>query len=72
MEACKAKGGTECMLDVAYDNSCVAMSVGDKGYSVRTGLTLEDAAANASNACGKLYGSCHTYYSNCSLPVRTQ
>ena len=72
MEACKAKGGTECTLKVAYDNSCVAMSVGDKGYSVRTGLTLEDAVTSASDACGKLYGNCHTYYSNCSLPVRTQ
>ena len=72
LEDCKAKGGTECILDVAYDNSCVAMSVGDKGYSVKTGQTLEEAIANATNACGASDTNCHTYYSNCSLPVRTQ
>lgn len=66
---CKAKGGNQCVLDVAYDNSCAAMVVGDNGYSVRTGENSEAAIKNATKACSADNQNCHTYYSNCTQAV---
>jgi hypothetical protein len=72
MKDCQSKGGITCKLDVSYDNSCAALLVGDQGFSVRTGTTLNDAVKNASAACSAFTQNCHTYYSACSLPQRTQ
>ncbi len=66
---CKAKGGTQCVLDIAYDNSCAAMVVGDNGYSIRTGANNDEAIRNATNACSADNRSCRTYYTNCTQAV---
>ena len=68
MQDCKAKGGTQCVLDVAYDNSCAAMVVGDNGYSIRTGSTKEEAVDFATKACSAANQNCHAYYTNCAQP----
>ena len=70
---CRAKGGTECAVEVAYDNECAAMVVGDKGHNSGAAATLDKATQLGLDAC-KRYGNtrCHLYYSACSLPVRIQ
>jgi hypothetical protein len=73
MSDCKAKGGSKCKLDVAYDNECAAMVVGNKGYSVNAASTVDADSQIAMKICGADGDtSCHVYYSACSLPVRIQ
>jgi hypothetical protein len=40
---CKLKGGPICKIEAAYDNECVAVVVGDKGYNVNTDTTVDAA-----------------------------
>lgn len=70
MSDCQKKGGVNCSLDVSYRNACGAMLVGDHGYSVRAGLTRDDAVNNATEACSAKDKNCHVYYSDCSFAVR--
>lgn len=72
MQNCKDKGGAQCVLDVSYGNSCVAMLVGERGYSVKTGRTTEEAIAFATKSCSAFDKNCRVYYTNCSLAIRTQ
>ena len=72
MKDCKARGGEQCEIDVSYDNRCVAMSVGDAGYSIKTGRTLDEAVKNTTKACNAVDKNCHVYYTNCSPAVRIQ
>ncbi|MCA8064050.1 DUF4189 domain-containing protein [Burkholderia sp. AU38729] len=73
MKDCKDKGGEQCVLDVSYGNSCVAMIVGDRGYSVKTGRTPEEAIGFAAKSCSASGDNCRrVYYTNCSLAIRTQ
>lgn len=74
MADCQTKGGASCKLEIAYDNECVTLAVGSKGYSINTGNTPDAANQLAMKTCSA-YGEdhdCHVYYSACSLPVRTQ
>lgn len=67
---CQNKGGLSCKIEVAYDNECAAVVVGDQGYVV-TSNPFEDAAIKAGiDTCGGIKRHCHSYYSACSRPVR--
>ena len=70
---CQAKGGTQCAIEVAYDNECAAMVIGDKGHNSGAAPTLDRATQLGLDACKK-HGdtNCHVYYSACSLPERIQ
>jgi hypothetical protein len=71
MADCKAKGGTKCKVDIAYDNECAAVVVGDGGYNVGSDATTDKASQLGMNVCTKAgRTNCHVYYSACSLPVR--
>jgi hypothetical protein len=73
MADCHAKGGSPCKFEIAYDNECAAMVVGNKGYSINTGDTADAANQLAMKTCSADGDpKCHVYYSACSLPVRTQ
>jgi hypothetical protein len=72
MADCQAKGGSPCKLEIAYDNECAALAVGNKGYSINTGNTADAANQLAIKTCTADGDdlSCHIYYSTCSLPQR--
>jgi hypothetical protein len=72
MTSCRAKGGTQCKVDVSYGNGCAAMVSGDTGYNVHGAATLNEATQLAMQTCTKATTHCHVYYSTCSLPVRIQ
>jgi hypothetical protein len=73
MADCKAKGGTKCKVDIAYDNECAAVVVGDGGYNVGSDATTDKASQLGMNVCTKAgRTNCHVYYSACSLPIRIQ
>lgn len=68
---CKAKGGLNCKVDIAYGNECAAVVVGDKGYNVNPGATADLASERGIKICAEDGGKgCHVYYSACSLPKR--
>lgn len=71
MANCAAKGGSPCKLQIAYDNQCAVMAVGDKGINVNSAVTMDQARKDAMQTCS-VDGDrgCHVYYSACSLPVR--
>ena len=71
---CQAKGGAPCKLEITYDNECVTLAVGSKGYSINTGNTAETANKLAITTCSADGddSECRVYYSDCSLPVQIQ
>lgn len=74
MTDCQAKGGAPCKLEISYDNECVTLAVGKKGYSINTGKTMGASIQLAMKTCSAdgEDSDCHVYYSACSLPVRIQ
>jgi hypothetical protein len=68
---CQSKGGTQCAIEVAYDNECAAMVIGDKGHNSGAAPTLDRAIQLGLDACARNGDTnCRVYYSACSLPVR--
>ena len=73
MTDCQAKGGTQCIFQIAYRNECVAMVLGDTGFNIKSGKTIDDAIKSGMKTCNNGGGpNCHVYYSACSLPKRIQ
>ena len=72
MADCRAKGGTQCKIDVTYVNGCAAMVAGDTGFNVHGAPTLNEAIQQAMNTCTASTTHCRVYYSACSMPVRIQ
>lgn len=70
---CQIKGGSACEIEVAYDNECAAMVVGQIGHSSNAASTLDEAIRLGMSLCNNSGDTkCHVYYSACSLPVRIQ
>lgn len=70
---CAAKGGLNCKVEVAYDNECAAMIVGDKGHNSSADATIEKATQLGLKICHDSGDTnCHVFYSGCSLPQRIQ
>ncbi|WP_425543733.1 DUF4189 domain-containing protein [Rhodanobacter caeni] len=70
---CKLRGGHVCKIEIAYDNECAAVVVGDKGYNVNTDATVDAAVQYGMRTCRDAGASgCHASYTACSLPVRIQ
>ena len=68
---CQEKGGSPCKLEIAYDNECAALVVGDNGYNVGADATLEKVIQLGMNICTDAKNAnCHVYYSDCSPPER--
>lgn len=71
MSDCATKAGLNCKIEIAYDNQCVVVVVGDGGYNAPIAATVDQAAEIGMRTCrtnGRT--NCHVYYSACSLPVR--
>jgi hypothetical protein len=70
---CTAKGGLNCKIEIAYDNQCAAVIVGDGGYNAPIANTVNKAVEVGMKTCRDAgRANCHVYYSACSLPVRTR
>ncbi len=73
MADCQAKGGSPCKFEIAYDNECAVLVVGDNGYNVSADVSLDKAIRFGMDICTEAKNTnCHVYYSACSLPVRIQ
>jgi hypothetical protein len=73
MQDCQSKGGVNCKIDIAYDNQCAVVVVGDGAYNVPNAATVDKAVELGMKTCRSSGRSnCHVYYSDCSLPVRTR
>ena len=73
LENCRAKGGANCKIEIAYGNQCAVVVVGHPSYGVFTADTLDSASKKGMKACmdgGNT--SCRVLYSACSLPRRFQ
>ncbi|MEJ1129386.1 DUF4189 domain-containing protein [Variovorax sp. CCNWLW225] len=71
MQDCQSKGGVNCKIDIAYDNQCVVVVVGDGGYNVPNAPTAAEAVEMGMKTCRSAgRTNCHVYYSACSLPAR--
>jgi hypothetical protein len=69
---CQAKGGTHCAIEVAYDNECAAMVLGDNLHNITADVTLDRAIQSSMKSCSASDTNCHVYYTACSLPQRIQ
>lgn len=68
---CLAKGGSPCKLEIAYDNECAAVVVGDNGYNVGADATLDKVVTLGMKTCTDAKNNnCHVYYSACSFPIQ--
>ncbi|MGN6226799.1 MAG: DUF4189 domain-containing protein [Dyella sp.] len=66
---CRAKGGNPCRPEIAYDNECAVLVVGDNGYNASADTTLGKAIEFGMHNCKESGNTnCHIYYSGCSLP----
>lgn len=73
MADCQAKGGAPCKLEIAYDNECAALVVGNNGYNVGADTTLGKVTQATMKICTDAKNkNCHVYYTACSLPVQVQ
>ncbi|QGW82683.1 DUF4189 domain-containing protein [Variovorax paradoxus] len=71
MQDCQSKGGVNCKIDIAYDNQCAVVVVGDGGYNVPNAPTADEAVEMGMKTCRSAgRTNCHVYYSACSLPAR--
>ncbi|AWG27518.1 DUF4189 domain-containing protein [Burkholderia cenocepacia] len=68
LSQCKAKGGTQCEIDLSYANGCAVMLVGDNTHNSNMGQTIDDATAKAMKVCTANDKNCRVFYSGCSLP----
>lgn len=69
---CQDKGGTKCKVQIAYDNQCAVMILGDKAFNVANAATIAEATKLGTQQCNKESPNCHVYYAACSKPVRIQ
>ncbi|QWF19507.1 DUF4189 domain-containing protein [Lysobacter capsici] len=73
MDDCLTRGGKSCKLKLVYSNQCAAI-VGTQKNSVVSRAATKDKAINfAADDCRRKAGNnvCWTYYSGCSLPIKT-
>ena len=69
---CRAKGGSECDVQITYRNGCVAMVIGNTLMNTKGAPTKPEAEQLALAKCSEADTDCHVYYSACNLPVRIQ
>ncbi|QVX40702.1 DUF4189 domain-containing protein (plasmid) [Ralstonia solanacearum] len=65
---CKAKGGTQCEVDLSYANGCAVMLVGETTHNSNYGGSIDEATAKAMKVCNANDKNCRVFYSGCSLP----
>jgi hypothetical protein len=68
MADCKAKGGTQCHVEISYGNGCVAMVVGNSRMNVKGAASSKGAEDMAMAQCNSNDTGCRLYYVACSQP----
>lgn len=66
---CKAKGGADCQVQIAYQNQCAVMVLGDKVFNLSSAASIQEAATSGLQRCSKEDTNCRVYYSACTEPV---
>lgn len=69
MSDCEAKGGENCVVDLAYHNQCGALVVGSGYISTGNAPSENEAKQNALSNCKSNDSACRVYYSACTEPV---
>lgn len=66
---CAQWGATDCRVDLAFKNTCVAAATagGGRGTRIQTGADVDVAQARALKECG--ISACKVVYSGCTKPV---
>ncbi|MCU4576462.1 DUF4189 domain-containing protein [Acinetobacter courvalinii] len=65
---CKAKGGENCKVQLAYHNQCGVMTIGTKRLFTASAGTVEEAKEFGLALCQKKDTNCSVYYSACTEP----
>lgn len=65
---CKQKGGGACQVNLAYQNQCAVMIVGDKYLTSYSNATIDQAKERGLTECQKDNSNCRVYYSACTEP----
>jgi len=67
---CKSKGGSPCILEMPYMDSCVALTASDTSYNVASYPQISQAMQSGMDTCIKAGAeNCHTFYTACSTPI---
>ena len=66
---CKANGGENCLVRIAFYNQCAVVAWGDTAHTWQSSGTAKTASDIALQKCAKKTNNCKIYYSNCSPPV---
>ena len=67
---CRAKGGTQCSVDISAVNSCVSMVAGAEIMNFKAGKTQKEADKKAMDLCNSKDTNCAVLYATCSTAVR--
>jgi hypothetical protein len=70
LKQCRANGGKQCKISLAFNNQCAAIAWGDSAYSTVSSPTVEEASQKAIARCHGNTQNCEIYYSACSYPQR--
>lgn len=66
MADCRAKGGTNCKVELVYSNQCGVLIEGSRGYNTAAADTVEQAISIGMKTCQRADAGCKLYFSECS------
>jgi Domain of unknown function (DUF4189) len=69
---CKANGGAECKVLIAYHDQCGVMASGDSYTTTQSGPDVNEAADQAVYRCSLKSANCKPYYAGCSPPEQVR
>ncbi len=69
---CRAKGGANCKVDLAYYNQCAVLVSGDSKYLIQGAATIDEASEIAVRRCNAEDVNCRVHYDDCSMAERIQ
>jgi len=67
---CRAKGGSECIVQITVVNGCASMVAGAKIMDFQGGKTQKEADKKAMDFCNSKDSNCAVLYAACSTAVR--
>lgn len=70
LDECKADGGKNCRVDLAYHNQCAVLVSGANRYLVQSAETIDAASKVGIQKCGAMDTGCRVHYSGCTRPIR--
>ena len=67
---CRAQGGANCVVKLAYYNQCAVIVWGDQGYNIAAAATVDEATGIGMKTCDKADANCQVFYAGCSFAKR--